>query len=202
MLLNFFSRYIFQNIVYFHVKTAPPTPLKNHSPIFLRNSHLKTVIMYSLPRPFSLKIWWEIQRPSRNGEVHPMCSWHRVLIWSLKNPWVLGFNCVLLIIKIAGLETSKPTFLGEGFGMISWNRLIIFNGDMKWVLLISFLVQNLITSDNPISMWLWWIWNSAFWLEVENLRKIATIVSYKPLPSLSQENRTTLPSALLDTSTT
>ena len=80
--------------------------------------------------------------------------------------WFLGFNCVLLIIKIAGLETSRPTFLGEKFGIISWNRLIIFDWDMKWVLLISFLVQNLITSDNSISMWLQWIWNSAFWLDV------------------------------------
>ena len=58
-----------------------------------------------------------------------------------------------------------------------------------------------ISSDNPISMWLQWIWNSAFWLEVENLRKLEIIFSYKPLPSLSQENRKTLPSALLDTST-
>ena len=126
-----------------------------------------------------------------------MFYWRIVLIWSLKNYWFLGFNCVLLIIKIAGLETSRPTFLGEKFGIISINH---FNGDMKSVL-ISYLVQNLITSDNPISMWLWWIWNSAFWLEVENLRKVETIVSYKPLSSFSQENRKTLPSALLDTTT-
>ena len=59
-----------------------------------------------------------------------------------------------------------------------------------------------ISSDNPISMWLRWMWNSAFWLEVENLRKLEIIFSCKPLPSLSQENRKTLPSALLDTSTT
>ena len=39
-------------------------------------------------------------------------------------------------------------------------------------------------------------------LEVENLRKLETIVTYKALPSLSQENRKTIPSALLDTSTT
>lgn len=31
-------------------------------------------------------------------------------------------------------------------------------------------VQNLITSDNAISMWLQWIWNSSFWLGVENLK--------------------------------
>ena len=75
------------------------------------------------------------------------------------NYWFLGFNCVLLIIKTAGLKTSRPTFLGKMFGSISWNRLIIFNGDMKCALLISFPVQNLITSDNQISRWLWWIWN-------------------------------------------
>ena len=114
----------------------------------------------------------------------------------------MGFNCVLLIVKISGIETLRPTFWGEKFGIISGNRLIIFIGDMKCVLLISFLVQNLITSDNPISMWLWWIWNSAFWLELENLRELETIVSHKSLPSLSQENRKTLPSALLDKSTT
>ena len=116
--------------------------------------------------------------------------------------WFLAFNCVLLIIKNSDLETSRSTFLGEKFGMISWNRLIIFNGDMKCVLLISFLVQNLITSDNSISMWLCWIWNSAFWLEVGNLRKLVTTVSYRPFPSLSETNRKSLPSALLDTSTT
>ena len=115
--------------------------------------------------------------------------------------WFLGFNCVLLIIKIAGLETSRPTFLGEKFGIISWNRLIIVNGDMKCVLWISFFVQNLITSVNPISIWLRWISYSVFWLEVENLRKLETIVSYKPLPILSQANRKTLPPALLDATT-
>ena len=85
---------------------------------------------------------------------------------------------------------------------IPWNSIIIFNGDTKCVLLIRFLLQNLITLDNPISMWLRWIWNSAFWREVENLRQLETIVSYKPLPILSQGNRKTLPSALLDISTT
>ena len=64
---------------------------------------------------------------------------------------------------------------------------------MKRALLISFLVQNLITSDNPIFMWLRWIEKSAFWIEFENLRKLEAIVYYKPLPSLSQENGKTLP---------
>ena len=113
-----------------------------------------------------------------------------------------GFKCLLLIIKITGLKGSRPRFFGEKFGIISWSRLIIFNGDMKCVLLISFLAQNLIISDNPISMWLRWIRNSAFWLEVENLRKLGTIVSYKSLPSLSQKNRQIFPSALLDASST
>ena len=31
--------------------------------------------------------------------------------------------------------------------------------------------ESWITSDNPISMWLWRIWNSTFWLRVENLKK-------------------------------
>ena len=131
-----------------------------------------------------------------------MFSWHTVLVWSLKNQWFLGFNCVPLIIKIAGLENSRSTFFGEKLGIISGNRLIIFNGDTKCVLLVSFLVQNFITSDNPVSNVNWWIWNSAFWLEAENLRKLETTVSHKPLPSLSQENRKTLSSALLVTSAT
>ena len=44
------------------------------------------------------------------------------------------------------LETSRPTVFWEKFGIIPWNRLIIFKGGMKCVVLISFLVQNLITS--------------------------------------------------------
>ena len=169
-------------------------PEKSH-PYLPSNPHLKIVFMSSLPSPIFL---------SENlvGDSTLQQKWrgsHYVFL--TYSTWFLGFNCVLLIIKIAGLETSRPTFFGEKFGIISWNRLIIFNGDMKCVLLISFLVQNLITSDNPISMWLWWIWNSAFWLEVENLRKLWAIVSYKLLPSLTQENKKTLPSALLDITT-
>ena len=131
--------------------------------------------MPSLP-PFFGKFGRRFNPPAEM-ERFTLFSWHTVPIWSPKT-WFLGFNCDLLIIKIAGLETSRATFLVGKFGIISWNRLIIFNGDMKCVLLISFLVQNLITSDNPISMWLRWIWNSAFWLEVENLRKLESIVSF------------------------
>ena len=42
---------------------------------------------------------------------------------------------------------------------------------MKCVSLIIFLVQNLITSDDPIFMWLRWIWNSILWLAVESFKK-------------------------------
>ena len=42
--------------------------------------------------------------------------------------------------------------------------------DLKPALNQSLFLQNLITSDNPISMWLWLIWNSAFWLGVKNLK--------------------------------
>ena len=170
-------------------------PEKSHS-YLPSNPHLKIVFMSSLPSPI---FFFE----NLVGDSTLQQKWrgsHYVFL--TYSTWFLGFNCVLLIIKIAGLETSRPTFLGGKFGIISWNRLIIFNGDMKCVLLISFLVQNLITSDNPISMWLRWIWNSAFWLEVENLIKLETIVFYKLIPNLSQENRKTLPSALIDTSTT
>ena len=86
------------------------------------------------------------------------------------------------------LKPQDPHFFGKKFAIISWNRLIIFNGDVKCVLLISFIVQNLITSDNPISMWLWWIWNSAFWLEVENLRKLAN-----PFPVFHRKTETSFP---------
>ena len=178
-------------------KLHPPTAiLKNITPIFPSNPHLKIVFMSSLPPPplfFLGNVVGDsiLQQKCRGSHY----------VFQTYSTWFLGFNCVLLIIKIAGLETSRSIFFGETFGIISWNRLIIFNGDMKCVLLISFLAQNLISSDNSISMWLWWIWNSAFWLEVENLWKLETTVSYKPFLSLSQENRKMLPS-LLDISTT
>ena len=44
------------------------------------------------------------------------------------------------------------TLLGEKFGTTFWNRLIILHRDIKCVLLIIFLVQNFITSNNPISI--------------------------------------------------
>ena len=42
--------------------------------------------------------------------------------------------------------------------------------DLKPALDQSLLLQNLVTSDNPIPMWLRLIWNSAFWLAVKNLK--------------------------------
>ena len=51
------------------------------------------------------------------------------------------------------------------------NYITILHGDIKSVSLIIFLVQNLITSDNPFSIWLRWLWNPTFWLRVENLKK-------------------------------
>ena len=40
-------------------------------------------------------------------------SWHKVLVWSLKNQWFLNFNCVLSLIKLAeGLEILLSWPLG------------------------------------------------------------------------------------------
>ena len=62
-------------------------------------------------------------------------SWHKVLIWSLKNQWLLNFSCVLLIIKLAeSLEIllSWPweiplsmdlTCFGGKFVTTSWNKI-------------------------------------------------------------------------------
>ena len=132
-------------------KNCTPTPiLKSFIPVFPSNPHLKIVFISSFLSPFFFFFFENLV-----GDSTLQQKWrgsHYVFL--TYSTWFLGFNCVLLIIKIAGLKTSRPTFLGKMFGIISWNRLIIFNGDMKCVLLISFLVQNLITSDNPISTWL------------------------------------------------
>ena len=101
---------------------------------------------------------------------------------SYKQKWgVLFFTCIKLVARILACVCA--------IACIKWRRLtsfhnlhfmekslsphfvIILHGDMKCVFLIVFPVQNLITSDNPISLQLWWIWNSAFWLWVENLKK-------------------------------
>ena len=60
------------------------------------------------------------------------------------------------------------TFLRKTFVTTSWNKIIILHRDVKCVLLIIFLVQNLISSDNPVSIWLRWIWISPFWLGVKD----------------------------------
>ena len=48
---------------------------------------------------------------------------------------------------------------------------MILHANMKYVFLIIFLVQDLITSDDPISIWLPWIWNARFWVGVESFKK-------------------------------
>ena len=75
-------------------------------------------------------------------------SWHRVLIWSLKNYWFLDFKRVLLLIKIAeGLETLFSWPCGTPLPIIHiFYHLFILN---------IFLVQYLITSYKAISTILW-----------------------------------------------
>ena len=127
-----------------------------------------------------------------------MFSWYTVLIWYLQ--YLRIQKLVILVLELCPINHKscrswdlRTHIFGGKFDIISWNRLIIFNEDMKCILLISFLVQNLITSENPISMWIRWIWKSSYWLEVGNLRKLETMFSYKLLPSLSQENRKPIP---------
>ena len=150
--------------------------------------------------PFCWKFVRRFNTPSRNGEVHTVFLAYSTYL-EPQRLVVFGLQlCPINHKNFKSWNLKAHSFRGKC--LTSWNKLIIFNGDMKCVLLIGFLAQNLIISDNPISIWLQWIWNSSFWVEVENLRKLETIVSFKPLLSLSQENRKTLPSALLDTSTT
>ena len=71
----------------------------------------------------------------------PYFSWHKVLIWSLKNYWFLNFNCVLLIMKIGqALEillswpwgTPLPmhlTCFGEPLVTAPWNN----NNDFYYI---------------------------------------------------------------------
>ena len=56
------------------------------------------------------------------------------------------FRLQLCPIIAEGLES----FGGEKFVFASWNKLIILLGDLKCILLIIFLIQNLISSDNVI----------------------------------------------------
>ena len=101
-------------------------PEKSH-PYLPSNPHLKIVFMPSLP---CLSFFWKFGR-----RFNPPAEMERLTLCFLTySTWVSGFNCVLLIIKIAGLKSSRPTFSGEKFGIISWNRLIIFNEDMKCTL--------------------------------------------------------------------
>ena len=96
---------------------------------------------------------------------------------------------------------------GGKFGTISWNKLIILYGDMKCVLLIIFLIQSLINSDNPIPIWLRWIWNSTFWLWVEYLKNRDNMTKYKiqeHVPNTSGNKMLFIPhfySLLMNTST-
>ena len=79
-----------------------------------------------------------------------------------RGPW----NLVLMILE--NTSTHNSHFVGKS---LSSHFVIILDEDMKFVFAMIFHVQNLITLDNPISMWLWWIWNSRFWLGVINLKK-------------------------------
>ena len=104
-------------------------------------------------------------------------SWHKLLVWSLKNQWFLNFYCDLLIRVLkpsfhdpGGTSQITCILFGKQFVISSWNKLIILHGDIKSVLLNIFFAQNLTTSDNANSIQLWWIWTSTFWLGVENLK--------------------------------
>ena len=135
---------------------------------------------------------------SRNGEVHNVFLTYSTYLDPQKLV-IFGLQLCPINHKNCRSWNLKPhSFLGK-----VWHHTVKQINHFQWrhevCPLNQFSCTNLITSDNPISMRLQWIWNSAFWREVENLSKLHT---YKTLPSLSQENRKTLPSALLDTSTT
>ena len=73
--------------------------------------------------------------------------------------------CVLVIIKIAeGLETlflwawgTRLPIIHILWGKVSHHIPKWRHGDMKCVFLIIFLIQKIITSDDPILMWLRWV---------------------------------------------
>ena len=59
----------------------------------------------NLKKPIELQscfsAFWKIQFQCMYVSI-PYFSWHKVLIWSIKNRWFLNFNYVFLIIKLAG----------------------------------------------------------------------------------------------------
>ena len=67
------------------------------------------------------------------------------------------FDHNLVPTILGAISTHNVHFTGK---RLSWHPetiyIIILHGDMKSAFLIIFLLQNLITSDNPISIWLWW----------------------------------------------
>ena len=96
---------------------------------------------------FSLKIkpgWstWVLKPTLETRNVNDVWmvyfSWHKVLIWILKNQWLLNFNGVLLVIQLVeglGILLSWPwktplpillTFWREEDFIVSWNKIIHF----------------------------------------------------------------------------
>ena len=77
-----------------------------------------------------------------------------------------SWNLVLMIL--GDISTYNSHFWGKRLWPHPETKIIILHRDVKCVLLIIFLVQNLISSDNPVSIWLRWIWISPFWLGVKD----------------------------------
>ena len=93
---------------------------------------------------FSLKIkpgWstWVLKPTLETRNVNDIWmvyfSWHKALIWILKNQWLLNFNCALIMIKLVeglGILLSWPwkislsillTFWRERDVIVSWNKI-------------------------------------------------------------------------------
>ena len=87
-------------------------------------------------------------------------------------PWLTFYgkkNCHHITIKAINIVTDG------GFWFLCKTLIFLF---LPFLTLVSpksvyrlktaldkpLLVQNLITSGNAISLWIWWIWNSLFWL--------------------------------------
>ena len=93
-------------------------PEKSH-PCLPSNPHLKIAFMSSLPSPIFFVFFLFLNLVGDSTLQQKWRDSHYLFL--TYSTWFLGFNCVLLITKIAGLKTSRPTFLGEKFGIISWN---------------------------------------------------------------------------------
>ena len=87
-------------------------PEKSHA-YLPSNPHLKIAFMSSLPSSIFFFFFFFSFVENLVGDSTLQQKWRGSQCFPDIQYLILGFNCVLLIIKIAGLKTSRPTFFGE-----------------------------------------------------------------------------------------